>query len=113
MPGEIQIGAVRYVVRCDEDTAKELQLRNQEHHEPLLGHSDTSDQLILVNLGQGTNQRAVTLLHEVMHCVWFATGLGETPAKEYEELVIAAMDDALVDALRRNPELVRFVCGEA
>lgn len=52
---------------------------------------------------------AQTLLHEVLHAVWVFTPL---PTKR-EEDVVTALSPILLDVLRRNPEVVAFLVGEA
>lgn len=61
---------------------------------------------------QGPDQLAATLLHEVLHAVWSTVGLSHANLAEVEdreETVVAALEPLLLDVLRRNPKLVRYL----
>ena len=54
---------------------------------------------------------AETLVHEMLHTVWWNAGLNESPVvpDEAEEHIVTAMSSGVLEALRRNPALVAFV----
>lgn len=49
------------------------------------------------------------LMHELLHKLWEAGGLGERYATTTEEYIITVLSGQLVDMLRDNPELVEFL----
>ena len=59
---------------------------------------------------QGADQKADTLLHEVLHAIWEQTPLRSRESDEQEEVVVA-LAAPLLDTLRRNPRLVEYLIG--
>jgi hypothetical protein len=59
---------------------------------------------------------ADTVLHELMHLVMLASDIEHRmPTQrqaETAEALVSGMTPILLDALRRNPELVRYLCEE-
>lgn len=74
---------------------------------PNLGTCILSEQAIYLRAGLGDDQLRDTFLHEVIHgCLRV---MGVELDDENEERVAAALGPVLLDVLRRNGELVRYL----
>lgn len=103
LPESIDVGPFTYTVVTDELDV--LRTCVSEHKE-LLGFHDEKALRIVVDPSQAPGQQRDTLLHELLHAVAAMTGadLGDN-----EEKVVRRLSPALLDLLRRNPNLVRFL----
>ena len=102
IPTTIDIGPHRYLVECTDDTSRRLQ-------DDFSTGDSTPDRLnIRLDGDRPHTVVAETLLHEVMHCAWHVAGLRSHPdlGDDLQEQVICALAPQLLDALRRNPQLV-------
>lgn len=102
LPHEVQVGPYRMRVRLD---------RHLSEHTATEGRCWVSRQEILLHPDNGPDRQAVVLLHEVLHALWIATGLQYHISLDESEPVIEALAPALVDTLRRNPDLVLALMG--
>jgi hypothetical protein len=53
-----------------------------------------------------------TLLHEILHAVWFVTELSQENAKEWEdpeERVVGRSSGLLLDVLQSNPKVFKYL----
>lgn len=106
-PGAIRIGYATYRVehdrqRCDDDSVE--------------GMSNGNQRLILLRGDRPYDSAADTVLHEVLHQCLHVAGLDagvltgeDVTAHDVEERVVRAMSGMLLDTLRENPELVRYL----
>lgn len=101
LPRLIRVGAYRYAVTFKKGMGR-------------LGETDSNKGTITLQPGQGPDYLADTLLHEVLHACWWrtfaATGL-EFVSQPQEESIIAALTPTLLEVLRDNPVLVKFLTG--
>lgn len=102
LPRLIRVGPLDLEVRLD---------RHLAEHTQTDGRCWVSRQEIVLNPANGPDYQAVVLMHEVLHALWATTGLTERVEGELAEQVISALSPALVDTLRRNPELTRVVAS--
>lgn len=70
------------------------------------------EQQILIDPTLGPDIKADTLLHEVMHWIFYLSGGREFFSHKKEEQVISLLASGLHDTLKRNPELVAYLLGE-
>jgi hypothetical protein len=110
LPKTVQVGPFTYSVSDSEVDALRSKVDEENAHN--VGRSDHSKQTITIDPSQGDDQKADTLLHEVLHAVWAATGLYQTPAAKHEEVIVTTLSTTLLDTLRRNPALVSALVGE-
>lgn len=73
------------------------------------GSCDFHDVRITVNPARPEQVQRDTLLHEVLHAIGALTGLRAELGDEAEERVVSRLGSALLDTLRRNPELVEYL----
>ncbi len=78
------------------------------------GVTDVQEQTITLSPGMHDDLRAVVLLHELLHVCWHHAEVGWSiregmSSHEVEEIAIASISAPLLDALRRNPKLVKFL----
>lgn len=76
-------------------------------HDNRLGDYSTTDLLIRLREKYcSEQQRAETLLHEIIHAVWDVYGI---KAKEGEERAVGLLSIALSAVIRDNPELIAWL----
>lgn len=95
-PKRVQVGPIAYTLRQDDLITD-------------VGQTHPDRQLILLRTNQAPDYLADTVLHEVLHAC-----LAHTPlelSEETEEHVCLVLAPALLDVMRRNPELVAFLLG--
>lgn len=103
LPATIHLGAHAFKVDASEEAGLLL------HDESASGDSYPDRLLIRLDTNRPHTGIAETLLHELMHCVWAHTGLKAHAVSDHEEQVIAAVAPPLLEALRRNPDLVAYL----
>lgn len=113
MPGIIKVGRQHYTVVSDVEgwstvAAGDLGLKHTDH-----GATNHHRLLICVNPHDNAYQQADTLLHEVLHCVWFVGVLDNAGRQdndnEREEDFIARFTPWLLLVLAENPSLQAFI----
>lgn len=115
LPTTVQIGAFVFSVDVDQDYMdEEAERRGQE----LSGMSEFEKQKITIGEGQGPDIQADTTLHEIIHmCLRVVScDLNSEIANEaftdFEERVVGAVTGVLLDTLRRNPDMARYLLGK-
>lgn len=108
-PSSVAVGPFRYRVSLD---SQEMLRMCRSQRTDLLGNCDQRSLTILVEPDQAAGQMADTMMHEVLHAVVDMVGLGSEWGSEKEEAVVTRLSPALLDVLRRNPELVAYLLDE-
>ena len=106
LPDHVQVGPMRYTLAVNQAAI------NTEGHEAF-GRTHHKAQTIQLAEGQGADQEADTVLHETLHACFAISGIGASVSTAEEERIVAAISPLLLDTLRRNPELVAYLLGEA
>lgn len=70
--------------------------------------SVTPSPRINILLGQDRFDEADTLIHEIMHAIWYQRGLQDS---DTEERIVAAMASGFAEVLARNPDVRRYLSG--
>jgi len=99
LPSQVKVGATVY--RIEEWPARDA---NRAH---LLGEADHSFRRIRIDTSYGGFVAAVTLLHEILHCVWIGWRLGTDNASD--ERIIESFERGLAAVWVDNPELMRWI----
>ena len=73
-----------------------------------LGESDHYALIIRVHAGLKPQVAAEVLLHEIMHCCWWA---GDIHADDGEERTVTVLATQLTQVWRDNPGFVAFMAG--
>lgn len=105
-PKYVHIGPFRYQILVDQskcDRASVEQGQNQ------LGECDAETGTILISPKLGPVQKAETVLHEILHALTDMTGVAAQLTSDTEEIVVRSLSPALLDLIKRNPSLVRFL----
>ena len=111
-PRRIKVSTYSYTVRRDEVEINRLSVESQID---FMGHTNHRDLVMTIRPGPSQQER-VTVLHEVLHGVFEAVGLGERPefkAGTLQEEIISALDATLVQVFEDNPALVAFLVGQS
>lgn len=108
LPAVVVVGPYRYTVDTDElarlriEHAEARQLSGRTDHDLLRIYVDTTEAAAI-------DTRRDTLCHEVLHCLAFLAGLSAEWGSEKEEAAVRRLSPLLLDALRRNPDLVAYL----
>lgn len=106
LPDAVKVGNYRFTVH----SVSGVEMEKRAASGQFSGHAQTID--VRTDLGDA-NTRDI-LLHEILHGILFAYGLGKTLDLEgdgHEERLVAALTPVLLQALRENPAVVRFLLG--
>lgn len=104
IPTHIDMGPHRYTVDSSEETGLLL------HDEEANGDSRPDRLLIRLDPTRPPTSVAETLLHELIHCAAAHSGLKAIEDfRDMEEQVVSALAPPLLEALRRNPDLVKYL----
>jgi hypothetical protein len=108
-PSPIRIGSREYEVIEDEKLSEVAGVS---------GAAMVDTETILVDPGVGFGVARETLLHELLHCVFSASGLGAGNGEskrfttEQEEEIVWTMSPLVLSMLRDNPGLVTWLLEE-
>lgn len=106
-PAWVQIGGVRYEIVEDELTARQ---RYHQYSDTLsLGFFSYTDQTVTLEPKQNADAKVDTLIHELIHAVYWQYGGHHIIGTEEEEKIVCFFSNALTDLLQRNPELVSYI----
>lgn len=75
----------------------------------LLGLTNHSTLQVAIRESQEPLDEADTLVHELMHILWYQMGLVADLNEDLEERVIRAMATAITYAIRENPQLLNYL----
>lgn len=109
VPKRVRIGPFTYAILTDVAVIDRSSVENGDVRD---GEFDHDKARILVRKGLAKDTTAEILLHETLHALTQFTGLDqelEVLERGTEEKVVRRLAPALLDAIRRNPQLVRFL----
>lgn len=110
LPAQIQVGAARYVVVAEQRLIDELSV---EDRVDLNGQCDRRRLRIALRPGMAPDREAITVVHEVLHAITEMVGLTDRFDADQEEDIVSRLAPALLDVLRRNPQLVAYLAEAA
>lgn len=105
MPSAVQVGPFVYAVAIDDAG---LNAEAVTQRQGLDGVTDMATKRIYLRSKLAPEYEAETLLHEVIHTINDMVGLMD----DGEETRTRAQSPALLDVLRRNPQLVSFLLAQ-
>ncbi|MGH3476014.1 MAG: hypothetical protein ACRDQD_04165 [Nocardioidaceae bacterium] len=109
MPEVIRVGPYRYRVVVDQAvvdaSCRELQAN-------LTGSADHVTQTISLSPNLGPDARAEVLLHECIHAIFEQATVRYDVKPSVLERLVELLGYAVLDLLRRNPELVAYLTAE-
>ncbi len=109
LPDTIQVGPFRYTIVCD-DAAHAKVVR--DHGSDVYGLVCYQAQTITLAPANGNDIQAASLVHELLHALCHATGadgLLEDTHADTEERLIQILAPSLLNLLRTNPHLVKYL----
>lgn len=101
--GAVLIGPYKYTVQYD----AHMQLQGN-----VVGLCGPDEEKLLLDPLLGPMKERETLLHEVRHGVWHYLALSDDFSDKQEEKVIRRETPALLEVLRRNPRLAKYLLGQ-
>jgi hypothetical protein len=111
MPQTVRVGV--YTYRVTEDGTEWARYVNDGTGKDRAGFSDHNTLVIAINPGLAPDQKAETLIHEVLHAAWWIGSVGSLEAlkddADVEEFVVSHLSPWLLMTLRDNPELVEYL----
>lgn len=109
IPVAITVGPHCYAVVLDEAALIALAANEAEL---ILGNCDTKACVITLDPSAAKSQVRETLIHEVLHAVTALTAIAGDLG-EVEESVVTRLAPALLEVLRKNPDLVDYLTAGA
>ena len=110
LPKMVKVGPYKYSIVTDRTKCRNASKKKDKY---LWGETSPVYQTIYLNPDQGADSKADTLLHELLHAVWYHQGMREHKI-ESEEQIVATLAPGILDVLRRNPKIVEYlVNGES
>ena len=103
IPDSVQVGPICYTVAHSQQA---MDAYNAKHHEDCVGSAEHSAAVITLADAPSHDNKADTLLHEVLHAVLSVYNLRDKTADEH---FVALLATTLLDTLRRNPALVAYL----
>lgn len=106
VPRSVKVGPHTYELRNDKRARADLEAKH------LVGEADTSALVIRLDDRLAESALAETALHEILHCIWDQTPL-RVMDEDLEESIVSAFAPVLLDVLRSNPQLARWLANGA
>jgi hypothetical protein len=111
IPKRIEVGPYIVKVVNDDDAMK---IARSDWEQPdAIGLYESMGQTIFVHPEVSPEVEREVLLHEVLHAIFYATSLHNTYNSEQEEQIVSAYSVILLDTLKRNPKLVRYILDDS
>ena len=98
LPASVKVGAWEYTI--------EAWATREASRDDRWASADHSEHIIRVDTGWGEKRTAVSLLHEILHCVWRQWGIVKG---DEEERTILALERGLAAVWHDNPEVMRWI----
>lgn len=111
MPKEVVVGPYHYQVKNDKASMDSARVRFESLE--AIGFTSTHEQCIYVDPELNEDMRAEVLLHEILHAICEATGIGTTFEEKEEEQFVATVSPLLLDTLRRNEEISEYLLNRS
>lgn len=108
LPSKIRVGSTTYAVRYNKAELDAISVAQKSDY---VGHTHHHQLVMTVDDTVASEVMRDTVLHEVLHALWYSTGLTEF-AEFTEEQAVSVLAPALMSVLRNNPVLVQYLAGE-
>jgi hypothetical protein len=96
----VKVGSKKYTIRIKKSIKKGA----------LLGQSKHYEEVIEISLSQSENSFADTLMHEILHCIWYDNGIGYAIGSEQiEEFIVSSYAGSLMAVFMDNPWILKFI----
>jgi uncharacterized protein (DUF1697 family) len=109
-PEYVDVGPHRYRIHWDQ--AHMDRARAEEECANMDGRVRYSTGELWIDTAQSLSNQRTVLLHEVFHAVRDLSGELVFTNKTTEDDVFRRLDAGLLDVLRRNPQVVSFLCAK-
>lgn len=97
LPQSIKIGGFNWVVELSKDVSNQGSVYGSTHH---------SSQKFFIEPGLTEQKQSQTLIHEILHAIWWQSGLGKIydskETKDVEETVVHALSMGLHQVMKDN-----------
>lgn len=109
LPDHVDVGPHRYALIADPTAFNAMQAKERS---ALRGITDGEALTIHIDPELPASVFAETVLHETLHTVMNLQGVRLDISDAEEERLVTRVAPALLDVLRRNPDLVAFLVAE-
>lgn len=100
IPSSLRIGGFDWLIEENAEVTNEGNAFGTTHH---------GKQRMFIDPSETQQKKKHTLVHEIMHAIWWQSGLGvrygEKNHPKLEEEVVAALSMGMYQVLRDNPQL--------
>lgn len=112
MPKTVKVGASVYYLDNSEETWNERVLGGHVTLETW-GETDHKLNRVYIRPGQGLSQEQHTVIHEVLHLLFFYgisdDIMSQLPVSDKEEYMVGALEPFILMLLRDNPDLTAYL----
>lgn len=109
LPEYMQIGPYNVRIVLDKEEMERARVRHSNLD--ACGLCDHQRQTIYIDPDMEIDAIVDTLLHEIMHFIFYITGGTNELGAEQEEKVILFLGSMLLDTIRRNPDVAKALLG--
>lgn len=113
LPKTVKMGASVYSITNTEEAWKERVGGGHVSHE-VWGETDHANTQIHIKPGQSSSQERHTVLHELLHMIYFCAIDPDALAavSDKEEYTVNILEPWLLVVLRENPDMIEYLLAE-
>jgi hypothetical protein len=100
----VKVGPLSYKVNCQQDIFEAISYGGKD----LFGYTDHRIGEVFIDSRNSHDQKKATLVHEILHIVFHASGLG-TCEELSEEQIVSTLSMGVLQAIQDNPELLDYL----
>lgn len=112
MPKTVKIGAAVYTFDNSEENWHSRVINGHVTIDTW-GETDHKLNQVHIRAGQSLSQEQHTVIHEVLHLIWFYSlsdsVMGQVPHEDKEEYMVGALEPFMLMVLRDNPDLLEYL----
>ena len=97
---KIKIGYKTYTIR-ETDKMSDV--------DTMYGRCDHAANEIVINKGQHNDEKPNTLMHEILHGVFYTMGMNNSDVTEQEEYIVNTMSNGIMQVFMDNPHLLEYI----
>jgi hypothetical protein len=87
-----------------------IKLKDSIKQGQLLGEADHHKEIIKISRRQSPVAIVDTLVHEILHCIWYTNGIGYTlDGEEAEEFIVNSYATSIVTIFIDNPWIIKLI----
>lgn len=109
VPATLKIGPFNYDIVLDAAQHNAFRVKDGQDLDSI-GNTDTAGQKIYIQSDLPYEVLSETLLHEIMHAIYYNSAI-EHMKEPSEEVIVSLISIGLFSVLKENPKLVEYLFG--